>query len=205
VKSRIQLIAMRIPAATFVVLILAGCNSPTSPSAPNWNGKLSDKFPESVRTALEQEPEFELLSLDPQHRDEDAPTEFYRRRVVGKIRVNDPAMRKRLLGALDASVRAENESAKCFDPRHAIRVRHSGRTFYLVICFHCNNVYIYSDDNLEHQDYIATNISPLDIFDEALKAANIPLAKDGGLRDQLDKKPKRNQSTGKNNATDAPP
>jgi hypothetical protein len=183
---------MRIFAAAFLVLTLTGCGGHTSPTTPNWDGTLSDKFPAPVRTALEQAPEFELLSLDPKHRDESAPTEFYRRRVIGKIKVNDPVMRKRLLGAFDASVRAENESAKCFDPRHAIRVQHSGKTFYLVICFHCNNVYIYSDDDLDHQDYVSTDISPLTIFDEVLKAANIPLAKDGMLTDELDVKPKRN-------------
>jgi hypothetical protein len=187
------LISMRIPAVTFFVLIFAGCNGHTSPSAPNWDGKLSDKFPEQVRTALEQAQEFELLSLDPKHRDESAPTEFYRRRVVGKTTIKDAATRNRLLGAFDASVRADKDKtgAGCFNPRHAIRVQHSGKTFYLVICFHCANVYIYADDDLEHQDYIQTDMSPLSVFDEVLKAAKVPLAVDGELEDKLDAKPNR--------------
>ena len=182
---------MRILAATFLVLTFAGCSGHTSPSTPNWNGKLSDKFPEPVRTALEQTPEFELLSLDPKHRDEDAPTEFYRRRVVGKIIIKDAATRNRLLGALDASVRAEKpmSGGACFNPRHAIRAQHSGKTFYLVICFHCDNVYVYADDDLEHQDYIHIDRSPLSVFDDVLKSANIPLAEDGDLEDKLDAKP----------------
>lgn len=183
-NPRFLLVAMRISAATFLVVVLAGCGG-------NWDGKLSDNFPEPVRTALEQAPEFELLSLDPKHRDETAPTEFDRRRVIGKTMVKDAATRKRLLGAFDASVRADNVSKKCFDPRHAIRVQHAGKMFYLVICFHCGNVTIYSDDDVEHRGYMQTDLSPLSVFDEVLKSANVPLAEDGNLEDKLDPTPSR--------------
>src|SRR5262245_10046875 len=120
-----QSTAMRALTANLFVLILAGCSAHTTV----WNGKLSEKTPESVRTALEQSPEFELISLDPKHHDEDSPGQFLRRRVVGKTVINDAAMRNQLLGALDASVRAEKRTpgAACFRPRHAIRVAHGGK------------------------------------------------------------------------------
>jgi hypothetical protein len=182
---------MRATTAILFALALVGCTTATS--EPTWNGNLSEKIPEPVRTALEQSPEFELVSLDPKHRDEDSPSEFYRRRVIGKTVVKDAATRNRLLGALDASVRAEkNMSAACFDPRHAIRVAHGGKEFYLAICFHCGHIYFFVDNRRENENYFATDYSPLTVFDEALKAAGVPLAKDGMLEDELEAKPNRN-------------
>jgi hypothetical protein len=182
---------MRVPALyAILIAVLPGCGDHTS--NPAWNGNLTDQISETVRTALEQSSEFELLSLDPKHRDEGSPTEFYRRRVIGKTIIQDTATRNRLLGALDAGVRAEHINNKCFDPRHAIRVEHGGKKLYLSMCFHCGHVYVFLDDKLVQQDYFGTASSPLPVFDEILKAAGVPLAEDGNLEDQLDPKPKSN-------------
>jgi hypothetical protein len=162
-----------------VLLLFASCGQSTS--THSWNGKLSNKIPEPVRQALESAPEFELLSLDPRQPDEDSPSEFYRRKVIGKIIVKDMALRNRLLAVFDAGVREPAEPAKCFDPRHAIRVRHAGKTFYLTICFHCNQVYVFVDDRLNDKYDFLTAKSPLPVFDEELKSAGVPLAEDGML------------------------
>jgi hypothetical protein len=181
---------MRAAAAIVFVLVIAGCSAHTT----NWDGKLSEKVPEPVRTALEQSPEFELLSLDPKHRDEKSPSEFLRRRVIGKMIVKDAATRNRLLGAFDASVRSEKSAvgAACFDPRHAIRVAHGGKEYYVVICFHCDHVYYFVDNQFDRDNYFRTDISPLAVFDEILKVAGVPLAEDGGLEDELEPEPARN-------------
>jgi|tagenome__1003787_1003787.scaffolds.fasta_scaffold20897739_2 hypothetical protein len=178
---------MRISRLCILALyFFVGCGRTTT--YDSWNGKLTNRIPESVRIALENAPEFELLSLDPRERDEDSPSEFYRRKVIGKILVKDMALRDRLLAVLDAGVREPATSSKCFDPRHAIRVRNGGKTFYLTICFHCHHVYVFVDDRLNDKFYFPTAYSPLPVFDEVLKSAGVPLAEDGML-DQPQPKP----------------
>ena len=175
-----------------VVVLLAGCG-PSSPPVPPWNGKLTQKIPEPVRTALEVVQEFELLSLDPKHRDSDKPSEFLRRKVIGKTLVTDAETRKRILGALDAGVRPDRDlaGAACFDPRHAIRVQHAGQTFYIPICFECNNVYVFVDDQAKPL-YFSISGLPEPVFDEVLRTAKVPLAEKAGLEVELVREPRRN-------------
>jgi hypothetical protein len=171
-----------------ILLWIAGCSSP--PTIPPWNGKLTPEIPEPLRVALEQATEFELYSLDPKHRDENAPSEFLRRKVIGKTVITDLKTRERILGALDFGVRsAHGPAVTCFDPRHAIRVQHSGKTFYLPICFECGHVYVFVDDQ-QKPLYFKITGEPQPVFDEVLRAANIQLAEPAMLEDQLEKRSK---------------
>src|SRR5262245_51900338 len=96
----------------------------------------ADKIPEAVKTALEKADQFELISLDPSERDKPADGGFHGWKVLGKTLVKDKDGRKKVLDALAKGV-ADNkgEAAKCFIPRHGLRVVHDKKTYDLVICF----------------------------------------------------------------------
>jgi hypothetical protein len=170
-----------------VFCALAGCNHSEQEVAavPPWDGKLSNKIPMPVRSALEKSAQLELLSLDARYRDTDARDEFLRRKVIGTTVIKDPATRARVLGALDFGVTFDDlEVPSCFEPRHAIRVEHQGKSYYLTICFECNQVFVFVDNmnDLKQRFYIKSE--PEVVFDDVLKAANIPIApKDTALQE----------------------
>jgi hypothetical protein len=161
--------------SALLTALLSGCGDHSSDSS--WNGKLTDKIPQQARTALEQATEFELFSLDPDVPDPDHPKEEDRHKSFGSILVKDAPTRAKILAALDAGASSDKASpAMCFEPRHAIRVLHAGKSYLIVICFECNWAKIYIDDQPEEKGFGTTN-SPETAFDEVLRTARIPLAK----------------------------
>jgi hypothetical protein len=167
-----------------VAILFVGCNDGTV-EPPNLSRPIvGSNIPDIVRTALEEGQEFELYSLDPKHRDEQAPTEFLRRKIIGKLPIKDEVTRKRIVEAFEEGVQNRPELAiSCFNPRHAIRVQDAGKTYYLSICFECENVYVFVDDQEKYSFYFRTAASPEPVFDKILKDAGVPLAQKGGLQE----------------------
>lgn len=162
----------RAASCTLVAAVFSGCVENTS-----WNGKLADKIPGQVRTALEKANEFELLSLDPEVPDPDHPKDEDRRKSFGGTLVTNASTRAKILAALDAGASSDKASpAFCFEPRHAIRVQHAGKNYLIIICFECNRAKVYIDDMPAETGFDTTN-SPEPVFDEVLRAAGVPLAK----------------------------
>jgi hypothetical protein len=66
--------------------------------------------------------------------------------------------------------------AACFDPRHALRVRKSGQTYDLLICYACHNLYVYRGDKsrTSFASFGATG-SP-ETLNRFLIAAKVPLS-----------------------------
>lgn len=62
--------------------------------------------------------------------------------VLGKIEMTDAAECDELITALKNGVSTSNV-ARCFWPRHAIRVMKNGRTTDYVICFECLKLYVH--------------------------------------------------------------
>jgi hypothetical protein len=179
--------------AMLAVVLIAGCGKQSSPPNPisTIGGNVMNvgsQIPEMVRTALEEGQDFELYSLDPKHRDEEKPSEFLRRKVIGKTLVKDAATRKAILAAFE-NADVDDLYISCFDPRHAIRVSHGGKSFYLTICFQCENVYAWVGDDDEKPLGFKTARSPEVLFDEVLKAAGVPLAAKANLEDRLERRP----------------
>jgi hypothetical protein len=167
--------------AIIAALCAAGCgDSPTVPRAR----RSGSEIPASVKSALEQGQDFELISHDPNVPDQDQPSEFLRRKVIGKTLIADTKLRKTILDAFAAGVHSEGTAVPtCFDPRHAIRVQFQGKSFYLTICFECQQVFSFIDEQLHLELRFYTTDTPEPVFDDVLRQAGVQLTKKGALRE----------------------
>jgi hypothetical protein len=152
--------------------LMAGCSTMAAENEP----------PAQVRNALENPESFILYSLDPKSEGEssEAAAEdenlFHGYPVLGKVEVKDAAQRKKLVNTFLRGVsESDGTVAGCFIPRHGIRVTQGKSTIDLVICFQCLSTNVYADGE-RSKGFLITR-SPLPVFDEALRAADIPLAK----------------------------
>ncbi len=66
--------------------------------------------------------------------------------------------------------------AMCFDPRHGLRVTANGQTYDLLLCYACNQLYVYRGDRLVTS--LGVTGSPR-VLNDLLAAAKIPLSKSG--------------------------
>jgi hypothetical protein len=135
----------------------------------------ADTIPAELQAILEKGEQFELLSLNPDPRQEKAEDGFHGWKVLGKTTVKDAEARKKLLAAFKKGVE-ENTGfvAGCFNPRHGIRVTQDGKTTDFVICFECAQVKVFVGDK-EEKGFLIT-ASPQSVFDGVLKEAKVPLA-----------------------------
>jgi hypothetical protein len=133
----------------------------------------ADTIPNELQAMLEKAEQFELLSLSPDPRQKEGKDTFHDWKVLGKTTVKDADARKKLVAAFKKGVE-ENKgiAAKCFNPRHGIRVTHDGKTADFVICFECYQVKAFAGD--QKSDFLITN-SPQSAFDAVLKEAKVPL------------------------------
>jgi hypothetical protein len=173
-----------------ITLLISGCSDQPADHSfelhAKWDGSLNEIIPESIRIALLSANEIEIISLDPKHREVAQPNEFLRRKVIGKTVVSDAETRGRLLATLSSAVKEGRDltkrgELKCFDPRHAIRVEHGGKSYYLTICFECAHVYVFVDDKHEQKLHFPISNSPLATFNAILSSAGVPLAEPAGL------------------------
>ena len=131
--------------------------------------------PDPVMKSLQAADHYELLSLDPGHFSTPQPNSFHQFNVLGRTFITDPATRAKLNSALQVGAREPGVPARCFNPRHGIRVTHAGHTTDLVICFECRQVKVYEDD--QPVPGFLVSASPQVAFDAVLKASGVPLAK----------------------------
>lgn len=131
--------------------------------------------PSTVRD-LQDATRFELLSIepDPLKKPKDA---FHGWPVLGRTVVADAAVRTRIVTAVQKGIADSDGSvARCFNPRHGIRVQTSERTVDLLICFECQQVQVFEPGR---DAYTAlTTRDPQASLDAVLTAAKVPL----GLR-----------------------
>lgn len=151
--------------------------SATSLAAAEW----TNKIPDSARVALEKAEQFELLSLDPERHQNRRPKEEFRGwRILGSMMVTNTGVRSDLVTALRKNVEEnKNMVARCFHPRHGIRVIYEGKTNDLVICFQCLAVLVYQNDNEEKPEEVLIRDSAQStesLFNRVLMKEKIPLA-----------------------------
>ncbi len=64
--------------------------------------------------------------------------------VLSKIEVVDPKLQSELKSALIEGMNQNAIEAKCFNPRHGLRVSSGLKTIDVVICFECNKLEVHS-------------------------------------------------------------
>jgi hypothetical protein len=137
------------------------------------------RVPSVASEALDSADTFELMSIDPSPPEVPEPGDFHRFRVLGSTKIATAPARERLRRALDHGAEPFYvNGARCFDPRHGVRVTHAGVTTDFLICFECGWAQVYRGDACIAR--WVTDGSPQPEFDAALKAANITLAPPAG-------------------------
>jgi hypothetical protein len=110
-------------------------------------------------------------------RDNKTPTGemFHDHPVLGKTDIADPKDRTAILVAIKKGIaESDGDQAKCFWPRHGVRLVQSGKTIEYVICFECLQLNEYRDGDIKHK---ATTRSPAAVLDEQLQGAGVPQQK----------------------------
>ncbi len=145
----------------FACLVCLGCG-PTIPSP--------------YLEALKEGSDFELSSIDPGNPVANAhmgTMAAYPK--LGSVRPSTPEQRETIIRAIERSVRESSSGASaCFEPRHAIRVKHKGTTYDFMICFKCRAIWIYDGD--EQLETIGISGAAEPTLDEILQSASVPLA-----------------------------
>jgi hypothetical protein len=140
----------------------------------------ASRVPEKAAAILEKADQIELYSLEPEPDAKAAKdpkaTYFHGWLVLGKTVLKDARTRKPVLDALDESV-GWGAMAKCFEPRHGIRASHGGKTVDLVICFACQQVYVYFDPRKEEHATLRIRKGTQPVLDTILEGAGVPLAR----------------------------
>ena len=129
---------------------------------------------------------FTLYSLDPSTRlttDDETPEQlharrgrhFHKCRILGQTNVKDVATRARLVDALHQGMKGNwSFGIMCFSPHHGIRAQNkNGKYLDLVICFECQKIENHTN-TLAKIAGVNTTQEPLEIFNQALKAAGVP-------------------------------
>jgi hypothetical protein len=137
------------------------------------------KLPADVGKALEEADRLELYSLDPSkpaaETDKDA---FHGYKVLGKTTVKADARKDLVAAVLKGVADSDGSMADCFEPRHGVRAVRDGKTYDLVICFHCLQIEAYAGD--KKLPTTPTARSPEPALDGLLKDAGVPLAPKAG-------------------------
>lgn len=90
----------------------------------------------SIRNALDDAEQMELLSLDPAVYDAQG---FASTKVLGKVAITDKKQRQRISSAILQGIKKHDGiSAACFEPRHGISCYRNGSHISLQICFECS-------------------------------------------------------------------
>jgi hypothetical protein len=129
-------------------------------------------------TGLDTPEQLTLYSLDGRDFEpgEEPKTEekFHGYPVLGKLEITDAAKRDEIVAALkDGLARSDGRMAKCFWPRHAIRVLEKGHSIDYVICFECYQLEIHKGAS---KSVKPVTREPQPVFNKFLKEASIPLA-----------------------------
>jgi hypothetical protein len=162
--------AMRALSSAIVVFLMLGA----IPAARAQENKL----PADALDILTKADSFEVFSLDPNVLEKDRAKkglEYYNPIGQGKA-VKDVPVRKKLIDSLSKGMEGKIEEAKCFNPRHAIRATHDGKTVELVICFECQHLYLYGPGDKGPVNLRVSNM-PLETFDHVWKDLGLLKAK----------------------------
>jgi hypothetical protein len=176
---------LRLFCVTAMVLATVGCNEASRTD-----------LDAEVRSTLEKADALEIFAIEPPFNRGAKPGDvvpqptsekLYEYPVYGSVQVTGAAKSEVIAQVFRGLVRAKEEStgsAECFDPRHAIRATHQGRTVDLLICFSCNNYEVHVDGE-RRKDGVTEN-DARDVLNKLLKDAKVPLSPGSEKREKAD-------------------
>ena len=96
--------------------------------------------------------------------------------ILGSVEITDPELRRRVMSEIKEAVQKGGTQAKCFFPRHILRVKDGGSEVDIVICFQCGNYEVRESEATGGRPTrsIAKDAQPL--LDKILTDAGVPLA-----------------------------
>jgi hypothetical protein len=144
----------------------------------NANGERDDrhKIPDDAGAILQKAESFELISLHGIQPPEAPQASYYGYLELGRKKVDNAEVRRALVDAFEKGVAEyKGDGAKCFNPRHGIRVQYDGKTADFVICFECNQVRVYLAGDTGTVKSFLVSSSPAEVFNKVLKEAGITL------------------------------
>jgi hypothetical protein len=119
-----------------------------------------------------------LFSIDgnvyPEGKEPQTAEHFHGYPVLGKTDISDTVQHDEIIAAVNEGLEHPEAEAKCFYPRHGIRVRRAGETIDYVICFQCLQLDIYIGDRRLH--HMRINRISRETLNKCLTEAGIPLA-----------------------------
>jgi hypothetical protein len=146
----------------------------TLPGTARADDKPSSK---DLKALFEKAEAIDLYSLDPgadMKEPADAKQGFHGWKVLGKTTIKEAKTRKKVVAVMYQGLEAsDGTAAKCFNPRHGIRVTADGKTVDVVICFECLQMQFYVGQAMKTE---TTTDTPEKVFDEVLRDAGVPLA-----------------------------
>ena len=114
--------------------------------------EIKKELPPEVAAALKNADRFEFYTLnpaDPKKASEKSPDYFHGWRIVDHKPIDDAKERVKLADAFVRGVKEGKGAARCFEPRHGIRVTQGQKRFDFVISFECLQSLVYEGDALE--------------------------------------------------------
>jgi hypothetical protein len=134
------------------------------------------------RDVLESADSITLYSIDgndyfPPKKKPKTDEEFHSYPVLGKVEVTDASKLRQLVVALKEGIDEHGGGAKCFWPRHGVRVVRGNQWVDYVICFQCGNVYEYTSASGARYKEEGNHRKPLkETLNKYLTDAGVPLA-----------------------------
>ena len=132
---------------------LAACALALGAAATAEDKKEAKKFPDAVERALKRAREVELVALDGESTEKG---NWHGWKVTKQAKTTKGEDSEKVTAAVMKGVAEGDAGAKCFNPRHGIRVKEDKTTYDLVICFECHWVYVYTDGDDKPLKYVTT-------------------------------------------------
>jgi hypothetical protein len=142
-------------------------------AVPIRGAEKNKKIPVELDAVLSAAPKAILYSLEPITEPNPPGPKLHGFKILGRTNLDQ----KQTVAAVNAFKVAISDcgraSVACFDPRHALRLTKDGQTYDLLLCYACQNLYVYRGDKL-FTSFCARG-SPKTL-NELLTAAKIPLS-----------------------------
>jgi hypothetical protein len=132
------------------------------------------KLPDDAKAALEKADQIELLSIDPSKGDDKPNNAFHGYKVLGKTTVKKDDAKTLSAAVLKGVADSDGTVAKCFEPRHGVRVVVDDKAYDFVICFQCSQIEVFAGDKKLGVTPTAKTAEPA--LDKLLKDAGVGLA-----------------------------